>query len=225
MISRRQLFGALVMLPALGLPAVAQQPLSRPIVLYRPTAVSTTTPIQRGSTVATPVTLGNGVPSGPRPATIFSPGAGMQPLPQASAGNQVVPQTSAQNQQNPAQSQPETPEQQAYNEWQREQSRPTNPMLQNPSGAFNMTHQGITNQQQMAPNQYFGQQFQTWTNQQPVAQMPATFGELSRFQPGQFGGYVGPNTYLGSGFSNWSNMSSGGLSPGATGSWSFSVWP
>ena len=88
-----------------------------------------------------------------------------------------------------------------------------------------MSHTGITSSQQTAPNSYFGQQFQNWSNQQPVAQMPSSFGEMPRYQPAPFGGYVAPNTYLGSGFSSWSNLSQGGVSPGASGGWSYSVWP
>lgn len=116
---------------------------------------------------------------------------------------------------------PKTPQQ----EWEEQQRRPTNQMLMNPSGAQNMTHSGISNNQQMAPNTYLGPQFQDWSNQRNVGQMPASFGEMGRFQPTGFGGYVAPNTYVGSGFSAWSNLSQGAQSPGANGSWDFAIWP
>ena len=110
-------------------------------------------------------------------------------------------------------------------EWEEQQRRPTNQMLMNPSGAQNLTHFGISNNQQTAPNNYLGPQFQDWSNQRNVGQMPASFGEIGRFQPTPFGGYVAPNTYVGSGFSSWSNLSQGAQTPGATGSWDLTIWP
>lgn len=87
-----------------------------------------------------------------------------------------------------------------------------------------MTHLGMTDQQQMAPNLYFGTQFQNWTNQQPVAHMPSAQGEMTRFQPGVFGGYEAPNTYFGAGFHNWGNFAPATSQPGANGSWDMVLW-
>ena len=106
-----------------------------------------------------------------------------------------------------------------------QQSLPTNQVIQNPSGLYNMTHMGMTSQQHYAPNLYFGPQFQTWTNQQGRTDSPASYGEMSRFQVGQFGGYVAPNTYNGSGFNNWSNLNSGSSTQSANGGWTYSTWP
>ena len=144
-------------------------------------------------------------------------------------GGPQTQQPGAENPQNPSQTsaaagdsqKPLTPEQ----EWEEEQKRPTYQTLLNPSAPWSLTHSGFSTAQQTAPNLYLGAQFNNWTNQQPASQMPGAGGEMSRFQPGAFGGYVGPNTFLGSGYSSWSNLSQGGSSPGSTGSWSHSVWP
>lgn len=115
-----------------------------------------------------------------------------------------------------------TPEQ----EWAAEQKRPTYQQMQNPSGAFNMTHTGMSSGQQYSPNTYLGTGFDNWTNQQPISQSSSTYGELPRNQPPvQFGGYTGPNTFMGTGFDSWTNMSIGGIAPGSGGSWDYSVWP
>ncbi len=208
MASKRLLAAALAALAVGSLTADAQQNLPRPIVLYRP-------PANAAQSSRGPAT------TSPAPATIVSPN-GSRPNPTAV---QQVSQTNLPNQNGQPAEPAANNEKTAAHETADLQSRPTNQMLQNPSGAFNMTHSGISSSQQMAPNTYFGGQFQNWSNQQPVRQMSSTFGETNRFQPGAFGGYVAPNTYVGSGFSSWNNLSQGGISTGATGSWSFSVWP
>lgn len=230
-----------------GLP---RQDLPRPIVLYRPAMNATHPAAQlpagsgtqsaRGSGSVTPNSqtapsqpsrnqpgANTGTTVGPRPAMVVTPAtsgvtnpvAGFQPELQ-----RQVPASGGASQdrqaQDPNRNTPKTPEQ----EWADEQSRPTNQMLQNASGAFNMTHSGFSTSQQMAPNTYLGPQFQNWTNQQSVPQMPASFGEMSRMQPGPFGGYVSPNTYVGPAYTTWNHMSHGTVNPGATGSWSFNVW-
>ena len=166
-----------------------------------------------------PAFFSNTSPNAARPnpvATGVTNGSGSQ-IQQASQNGS--PQNGQPNQGNsPAQ----TPEQQWVAE---QQSRPTLQAMQNPSGAANLTHNGFTNSQQMAPNTYLGAQFQNWQNQQPVNQMSASFGEMNRMQPGAFGGYVGPNTFVGTGYASWSNLTQGGISPGNNGSWDFSVWP
>jgi hypothetical protein len=238
MVSKMQLAAVILSLGAAPLTANAQQSFPRPIVLYRPPVAAAALQPSRGPSTITPrgpsiITSAsfptNAVtPGGPQ----LNPPAGNAAVQQAvQQAGQTAGQTGSTSQAgssseysqsaDPAANQQKTPEQ----ELAQQQSRPTNQMLQNPSGAANLTHSGFTSSQQMAPNLYFGQQFQAWTNQQPVAQMPATYGEMGRFQPGPSGGYTAPNTYLGSGFSSWSNLSQGGATPGATGSWNYSVWP
>ena len=207
MISKRHLAAAVVALAVGSLTAEAQQNLPRPIVLYRPPMASSQ-PARGPSTITT----------NPASATIITNGA----RPNSAAVQQVSQPSSS-----PQTNQPEQAgnSEKTAQESADQQPRPTLQMLQNPSGAFNMTHSGISTSQQMAPNTYLGRQFQNWSNQQPVGQMPSTFGEANRYQTGAFGGYVAPNTYVGSGFSSWNNLSQGSVSPGSTGSWSFSVWP
>jgi len=252
MVSRTHLAAAMLALSVGSLSAEAQQRLPQPIVLYR-SPVSGTAPARPAATTrpvsnekaAAPVR--SNVPSvgstaaGPvRPGMIVTnPGMTLQTPtttnPQANAatnplaGQGTAPQpgkeqTGREQEGGASGNQSETKELTPEQEWRQQQSRPTNQMLQNPSGGYNLSHSGFTSQQQMTPNTYFGQQFQAWTNQQAVGQMQSSFGEMSRFQPGASGAYVAPNTYLGSGFSNWSNLNQGGITPGATGSWDFSTW-
>ena len=217
--------------------AHAQQNLPRPIVLYRspsnnqPSRTPSSAAIRPVTSIHTPATPG--VSTAPaRPVTIGPVKTG----PTAATGNAVnlsgsqpAAMTGSNPQNSAGQSQAdqhqEKAEQTPQQEWEEQQKRPTNQMLQNPSGAQNLSHAGFSNSQQYAPNNYLGPQFQNWSNQRNVGQMPASFGEMNRFQPTGFGGYVAPNTYVGSGFSSWNNLSQGSASPGATGSWSFSVWP
>ena len=151
-------------------------------------------------------------PTRPDPKMMVAPNQGSQAI-QPMGGGSGDPSEDGNKQKTPDE------------EWAEQQSRPSNQYLQNPSGGYNMTHMGISSSQQIAPNNYFGQQFQNWTNQKNVSQMPASFGDPSRMQPGAFGGYVGPNTYIGPSYANWNNLSQGGNAPGAMGSWGFSVWP
>jgi len=232
MLVKRRLAIAALILGWGTLAAEAQQNFPRPIVLYRPPSAAPQAARPATGVPANAASNRIGIPGGPRPATItMNPSSAMPSPLNPSAVNPSTamgspnPQGSAQ----PASS--ATTQPLAFGQWAEtpqefaeQQARPTNQMLQNPSGSANMTHSGMSSSQQMAPNLYFGNQFQAWTNQQPVAQMPASFGEMSRFQPGPFGGYVGPNTYVGSEFSTWSNLSQGQVSPGATGSWGFSPW-
>ncbi len=228
MVSKNYLAVAIVALGVGPLTADAQQNLPRPIVLYRPPTTAAQ-PSRGPSTITTaPVPSKTVTPNGPRSnAVVTSPMAGglANRAKQDNSAIQQASQTNTSTQNGQSADQAANQQKTAAQELAEQQSRPTNQMLQNPSGGHNLTHTGITSSQQMAPNLYFGQQFQAWTNQQPVAQMPASFGEMNRYQPAPFGGYVAPNTYLGSGFSSWSNLSPGGTSPGATGSWSYSVWP
>lgn len=205
-----------------ALTAEAQQHLPQPIVLYRTPAngaapVRVAVPVRSNALPASSATKSPAATGAVRPGMIVT-----NPAMAQQTGQAVVTSSGKSNETpgNPAETKPLTPEQ----EWIEQQSRPTNQMLQNPSGGYNLSHSGFTSQQQTAPNSYFGQQFQNWTNQQQVNQMPASFGEMSRFQPGPDGTYVAPNTYLGSGFFDWSNLNQGGITPGATGSWSFSTW-
>lgn len=226
----------------------AQQSLPRPIVLYRPQPNSLQT--SRGPTASSStfrnvssggISSSTGQATSARPVTIVpgQPAAGsstalgrqtLRPAGQQSTAKTNVATRSQTDPGSTDQRQAEhTPQENttktAEQEWAEQQARPTNQMLQNPSGAQSMTHSGMSSSQQLAPNTYLGPQNQNWSNQRTVGQMPASYGEMNRFQPTSFGGYVGPNTYVGSGFSNWSNLSQGGVSPGANGSWNFSVWP
>lgn len=211
MISVRHLAIAVVTL-GFGSLADAQQNPPRPIVLYRPPAA-----VPRGVNSPAPNLLhGKVVTSNPVRPAVITPAS--RPTGQTLSGQSASATTGELGSRN---EQEKTPEQ----EWAEQQTRPTNQALQNPSGAYNLSHSGFSSSQQMAPNLYLGQQFQNWSNQQPVGQMSASMGEMSRYQPGQFGGYIAPNTYLGSGFSTWSNLSQGGNSPGANGSWNYSIWP
>lgn len=222
MVSRTHLAAAVLAFGVGALTADAQQNLPQPIVLYRAPAnsavpVRVAVPAQSNTLPASSATKGPATPGAVRPGMIVTNPAMSQQTGQAMVSQSGKPEGATGNL---AETKPLTPEQ----EWIEQQSRPTNQMLQNPSGGFNLSHSGFTSQQQTAPNSYFGQQFQNWTNQQQVNQMPASFGEMSRFQPGPDGTYVAPNTYLGSGFFDWSNLNQGGITPGATGSWSFSPW-
>lgn len=251
MISVRILWAAVVVMGLGTVSAQAQQNLPRPIVLYRPTSNTQTlrpaaAPVARNVTTVTASpangssanTLSNpSVKPATKPVTIIpgqpvTPGQSAGPVVNNKPGSQPTSVANAkpganvqaqngQLQADPQQESPKTPQQ----EWEEQQRRPTNQMLMNPSGAQNMTHSGISNNQQMAPNTYLGPQFQNWSNQRNVGQMPASFGEMGRFQPTGFGGYVAPNTYVGSGFSSWSNLSQGAQSPGANGSWDIAIWP
>ena len=234
--------------------ASAQQPLPRPIVLYRSVQNTTQfppanphaqavqpamtapafdrqsanngTPARGHLTITTnPAFFGNQSPNTvtPNPAAVGAMPArgnvGAQQTQQNGLATNGLPQNGQPNQ---TDSRGLTPDQQ----WIEEQrSRPTLQAMQNPSGPQNFSHSGFTYAQQRAPNTYLGTQFDNWTNQQPINQMPASFGEMSRMQPGDFGGYVGPNTFMGTGFDSWTNMTQGGIGAGATGSWDFSIWP
>lgn len=98
----------------------------------------------------------------------------------------------------------------------------TDPMLQNMSNPQNLSHTGITSDQQMAPNLYLGRRFDNWSGQMSAMPQPMNTGEPPRFQPGPFGGYIAPNTYLGGGNSSWSNLSTGRVSPSPFGAWGYS---
>lgn len=254
MLSKRLLIvsGAAIALNAISVNA--QQPLPRPIVLYR--SVQNTTLVPQANQPAqavqpaSPVQGFDRVPVNPAapgrgPVTITTNPAffGNQSANVATPNPAVVGAVSqrgngattpaSQNgvagngfsqdgQAGQTDSKGLTPDQQ----WIEEQrSRPTLQAMQNPSAPQNFSHSGFTYAQQRAPNNYLGSQFDNWTNQQPINQMPASFGEMGRMQPGPFGGYVGPNTFMGTGFESWTNMTQGGIGPGATGSWDFSIWP
>lgn len=218
-----------------------QSPLPRPIVLYRPSAaapVPTTVPgpPTRDMAPGSPAASGSprpGQPASPAMTTV-RPGVAVSPktvTPPGSAatgwqsGSMTFPNSSpgmpdargnARETQNP--------QARAAAESREQQSRPTIQAMQNPSPGLQLTHTGITEQQQFAPNNYFGAQFNNWTNQQAISQMPSAQGEMTRFQPGPFDGYTAPNTYLGSEFHSWSNLSTPMNVPGATGSWNMMPW-
>lgn len=251
MVSKRILLLTGVALATGAFNASAQQPFPRPIVLYRPVQYTNqygqpNPPAQVAQSVSPPLTQqaldrqwAYGVAQPRGPVTINSNAAAfsnttpntarpnaVQPAVLNGFGNLTPQASQAASQQNGQPNRADSQGKTAEQQWQAEQqSRPTFQAMLNPSGAMNMTHNGFTYGQQDAPNTYLGARFENWTNQQPVNQMPASFGEMSRMQPGPFGGYVGPNTFLGTGYDNWSNLTQGGISPAATGSWDFSIWP
>lgn len=100
--------------------------------------------------------------------------------------------------------------------------RPSNQQIQNPSGEFQLTHVGITHPASIAPNNYFGPEFNGWSNlQMPSGNLDA-FESFNRTQPDiNSGGHYSPNTYVGSANSDWSNLSSGSLSANDLGGWNF----
>lgn len=219
-------------------PAMAQQNLPRPIVLYRPPNAQA----PRGS-----VTIPGMAASPQSPAGQTRPGAVSNPpnVGNQFFGNQAT--TLGWQADRTSFAAVNTPAVQADGRTQTnfasENGRPSdgttdgpaksqenqpmisNQMMQNPSGAYNLTHAGITTSQQFAPNLYFGSQYHTWSNLQTPTESPASFGEMSRMQPGAFGGYIAPNNYVGSNFAVWNNLSSGSVTPASGGGWSYSVWP
>ena len=92
--------------------------------------------------------------------------------------------------------------------------RPTAQQLQNPSGAYNFTHSGISHGQYTTGNTYFGSQFNSWNNLQ---MQPTTLDSVQTFNrtlpPVNSGAYYSPNSYLGPVNNQWSNLSSGCVTP------------
>lgn len=100
--------------------------------------------------------------------------------------------------------------------------RSTNQQLQNPSGGFQLSHVGFSEPASIAPNNYFGAEFHSWSNLQTRSGNLDSFESFNRYQPAtDSGGYYSPNTYTGSANNEWSNLSSGSLSPNELGGWTF----
>lgn len=99
--------------------------------------------------------------------------------------------------------------------------RPTNQQLQNPSGGFQLTHAGFSQPATMAPNNYFGPEFQNWSNLQMRSGNLDAFESFNRFRPEDSGAYYSPNTYVGSENNHWSNLSSGVVTPNDLGGWNY----
>lgn len=91
---------------------------------------------------------------------------------------------------------------------------PTVQQMQNPSGAQNLSHAGMWQNQYTTTNNYIGRQFDNWTN---LRQQPRTLDEFQAFNrtqpPANSGAYYSPNTYFGAGYNQWSNLSSGTVTP------------
>lgn len=100
--------------------------------------------------------------------------------------------------------------------------RPTNQQLQNPSGAFQLSHAGFSQPGSVAPNNYFGPEYNGWNNLRVPSGNLDSFESFNRSQPDMnSGGYYSPNTYLGIANNDWSNLSSGAVSPNELGGWSY----
>jgi hypothetical protein len=91
--------------------------------------------------------------------------------------------------------------------------RPTAQQLQNPSGAYNFSHSGMSQSQYITANNYLGSQFNNWNNIRLQPNTLDAFQAFNRTQPPANSGYFSPNTYFGAGFSQWNNMSSGSPMP------------
>lgn len=96
-----------------------------------------------------------------------------------------------------------------------ERSRPTFQQMQNPSGGFHLTHNSFTQNAYTSPNNYFGSQFNNWSNLQSQQ-----FDGFNRTQPDL---YFNSISYVGSVNNQWSNLTSGSISPNELGGWSY--WP
>ena len=100
--------------------------------------------------------------------------------------------------------------------------RPTIQQMQNPSGAYQITHNGFTQGQYTSANNYFGSQFNTWSNLRPVQMNLDLFESFNRTQPPlnpNSGAYFSGNNYLGPVNNQWSNLSSGSITPNYLGSY------
>lgn len=88
--------------------------------------------------------------------------------------------------------------------------RPDVQQMQNPSGAFNMTHGGVTQGQYYSNNNYFGSQYNNWSNLQTLPRNLDSSQTFNRSQPPVYSGaQFAPNTYFGNANGQWSNLNSG----------------
>jgi hypothetical protein len=100
--------------------------------------------------------------------------------------------------------------------------RPTNQQLQNPSGGYHLTHLGFSQPASIAPNNYFGPEFNSWNNLRVPAGNLDAFESFNRFQPDMnSSGYFSTNTWLGPINSDWSGLSSSSVIPNDLGGWSY----
>jgi hypothetical protein len=86
---------------------------------------------------------------------------------------------------------------------------PTYQQLQNPSNGFQLTQIGMSTPHNLAPNTYFGSQFNNWNNLQMQPPGLEPFDSFMRTAPIDFGGHYSTNTYLGPMYNDWSNLSTG----------------
>jgi hypothetical protein len=103
------------------------------------------------------------------------------------------------------------------------QSLVTNQELQNPSGGFNLTHNGFTQNQYVSPNNYFGTQYQNWNNLRTQSSISTAVDSLNRFQPAMNSGgyYYAPDHFSGAANNQWSNLSNGSVTPNCLGGWTY----
>lgn len=131
----------------------------------------------------------------------------------------VLPAEGTQSDRNSESNSPQT----SGDQISRDQSqRPTLQQLQNPSGAFTMSHPNYSQGQYMSPNNYNGSQFNTWNNLRQPPQNLDLFQSFNRTQPPTtWGGYMSPNTYIGPANNQWSNLSTGYITPNWVGGWTY----
>lgn len=87
---------------------------------------------------------------------------------------------------------------------------PTNQQLQNPSGGFQFSQTGMTQNPNASQNNYFGSQFNNWSNLRTLPTSLDSVQTFNRTQPSiDSGAYFSPNTYFGPANNQWSNLSTG----------------
>ncbi len=103
--------------------------------------------------------------------------------------------------------------------------RPTMQQMQNPGGGFQLTHTGFSQNQYTSANNYFGSQFNSWSNLRPLPTNLNIFESFNRNQPPQNTGayYTGTSYYLGPMNNQWSNLSYGSVSANYLGSWIYQI--
>lgn len=100
--------------------------------------------------------------------------------------------------------------------------RPNVQQMQNPSGAFHMTHGGITHGQNFGNNTYFGSQYNDWSNLRPLPWHLDSSQTFNRSQPPvNSGAYFSPNTYFGNANGQWSNINTGYAMPNYLGGYTY----
>ncbi len=103
-----------------------------------------------------------------------------------------------------------------------ERNRPTAWQFQNPSGPTNRTPTDNGPNGPLAQNNYFGQQFRTWSNlSAPVSMNQLPFNQTATTPVLQSSVPIAPNNYYGPGFARWNQIetSQGRMNP--LGGWDY----